>query len=137
MEIKEMRSKVVWIPFGVRPAIAKALNVSEKSVSQAINGNEDSAMSRKIRYVALKEYGGVAVKYYDEFVPDCDTVIDNDTHDMEAIYSDRVKVVYNEERKVAGVYIDGDLKSTHIIKSIADYMDLQKSVQDVVNELVR
>ena len=129
----EKRVKVVMLPYGKGKKIAQALGISEKTVTQAIKGYVDNDLARKIRYVAIKEYGGEPVIYYEDHCADCDT-IHTDTG-MEAIYTDRVKIIYDENTNVAGVYIDGELKSTRNVKSIGDYMEFQQQVQKIVDTL--
>lgn len=131
----EKRVKTVFAPFGVGKKIASAFGTTTKSVSEALHGKSDSEMARKIRYVAIKEYGGIALTYYDDFVANCDTVRDS-KGDMESIYTDRVKIVYNEAQHMAGVYIDGELKEKCPVKSIAEYMEFEKRVQGVVANLM-
>lgn len=135
MEIKEMRPKIVWLPRGANPQIAKALNTSEKSVSQAVNGREDTKLAQKIRYVAIKEYGGVTVTHYEEDVPDCDSEHDNGI--MTQVFSDRVKIVADFHTGIVGAYIDGELKSKSQPQTIQDFMAYQKSVIEVANSLTK
>ena len=133
MEIKEMRPKIVWLPRGANPKIAKALNTSEKSVSQAINGREDTKLAQKIRYVAVKEYGGIVVTHYEEDVPDCKTYHNNGVMIQE--FSNRVRIIVDFNTGIAGCYVDGDLKSKCQPVTIAEFMDYQKSVIEVANSL--
>lgn len=56
MEIKKVMTKK-----GTGRKIAKLFGVTEVTVSNAVRGNINSELARKIRYVAVKEYGGVAI----------------------------------------------------------------------------
>lgn len=131
--MKKTRPKIVWLPYGSAPMIAKALNTTTKSVSFALNGKEDSSLSRKIRHVAINEYGGKAVTYYEEDVPDCDSTFNGKTMTQE--FSDRVKIIVDFNTGIAGCYIDGELKSKCQPTTIAEFMNYQKSVIEVANSL--
>ena len=131
--MKKLRPKIVWLPYGTAPKIAKALGTSEKSVSCAVNGREDSELSRRIRYVAIKEYGCVAVTYYEEDVPDCDSEYKDGIMTQE--FSDRVKIVADFNTGIVGAYIDGELKSKCQPQTIQDFMKYQQSVIEVANSL--
>lgn len=133
--MKNMEPKTVWLPYGAAGRIAKALRTTTKTVSEAINGKINSDLGRKIRYVAIKEYGGVVVKYERAFCPDCDTVRDS-RGDMESVFTDRVKIIYSEAAKKAAVYIDGELRESAKVETIADYMDFERRVQQVADSLV-
>lgn len=128
------RVKTVFAPFGAGKRLAAAFGVTTVTVSEALRGKIDSELARKIRYTAIKEFGGMALTYYDDFVADCDTVRDSNG-DMESVYTDRVKIVYNEAQHIAGVYIDGELRERCPVKSIAEYMEFEKRVQGVVANL--
>ncbi len=53
--------KRIWTKKGVGKKIARALRCSTVMVSCALNGKKDTPLARKIRYVAVKEYGGIEV----------------------------------------------------------------------------
>lgn len=136
MEIKERKPKIVWTPYGVGTAIAAACGVSEVTVSNALTGKIDTAAAEKVRYVAIKEFGGVAVTHYNDGCPTCDTVHDADGV-MTQVYSERVKLVADFGAGMAGVYIDGVCKSTHELGSLADFMVYQQSAMDAAQGLER
>lgn len=54
--------KKVWMPKGDdRKMLAKRFGVSMNWVSKALLGQSDSETSRRIRNIAIKEYGGIAI----------------------------------------------------------------------------
>lgn len=130
------RAKIVWTPFGTKQKIAAALGVSVQSISYALNGKIDNTLAEKIKYVAVKEFGGVAVTHYNDGCPTCDTVHDADGV-MTQVYSERVKLVADFGAGMAGVYIDGVCKSTHELGSLADFMVYQQSAMDAAQGLER
>ena len=55
--------KKVWMPKGThRKMLAKRFGVSMNWVSKALLGQSDSDTSRRIRAIAIKEYGGVIIE---------------------------------------------------------------------------
>lgn len=59
---EKMTPKKVWMPKGTdRKMLSKRFGVSMNWVSKALLGQSDSETSRKIRSIAVKEYGGVAI----------------------------------------------------------------------------
>ncbi len=53
--------KRIWVKQGTGKKIARAFDCSTVIVSLALNGKKDTELARKIRYVAIKEYGGVEI----------------------------------------------------------------------------
>lgn len=47
---------------GTGKAIAKLLGVSEQTVSKAIRGKSDTATAKKIRTIAVRNYGAVEIE---------------------------------------------------------------------------
>lgn len=57
-----MTPKKVWMPKGTdRKMLSKRFGVSMNWVSKALLGQSDSETSRKIRAIAVKEYGGIPI----------------------------------------------------------------------------
>lgn len=50
--------------------IAKAFSCCDRMVVESLTYRKDTELARKIRYVALKEYGGKSMLY----VPECETM---------------------------------------------------------------
>ena len=46
---------------GTGKAIAKLLGVSEQTVSKAVRGKSDSLTARKIRMIAIRNYGAIEI----------------------------------------------------------------------------
>lgn len=55
-----MKKKIV-IEHGCQKSIAKAFGCTREMVSKSLNYSKDTTLAKKIRYVAVKEYGGVEV----------------------------------------------------------------------------
>lgn len=59
---EKMTPKKVWMPKGTdRKMLSKRFGVSMNWVSKALLGQSDSETSRKIRAIAVKEYGGIPI----------------------------------------------------------------------------
>ena len=52
---------MIIVAHGVRKEIGARLGVSQPTVRRALRGASDTAAARRVRHVAVKEYGGVAV----------------------------------------------------------------------------
>lgn len=51
--------KQILCKYGVAPKIAKAMGLHDRTVQNALRGMRDNELSRKIRYVATSQYGGI------------------------------------------------------------------------------
>lgn len=54
--------KRIIVKHGVRKQIAKSMNCSSAEVSYALNYARENAMSRRIRKVALDQFGGQEIE---------------------------------------------------------------------------
>ena len=54
--------KKVIVKYGKVNEIAKVMKLQRETVSRALNYQSNSFTARKVRYVAIKEYGGVEVE---------------------------------------------------------------------------
>lgn len=55
-----IRKKIIQVPSGNVPKIAKEMNCGKSAVYNALNFNSNSETARSIRKVALECYGGVS-----------------------------------------------------------------------------
>lgn len=55
------RMRRVVLDYGKANMIAKTFKCSREMVSKALHFKKDSVLARKIRYVAVKEYGGIEI----------------------------------------------------------------------------
>ena len=55
-----MKKKIV-VERGVGKRIAKLLGITPVMVSMSLNYSKDSHLARKVRYIAIKGFGGVIV----------------------------------------------------------------------------
>lgn len=53
--------KRIIVDNGIKKQIAKALSCTVQMVSLALLYRKNSVLAKKIRYVALKEYGGIKI----------------------------------------------------------------------------
>lgn len=56
-----MKKKIV-VDHGDQRKIAAAMGCTREMVSKSLNYAKDTTLARKIRYVAVKEYGGASVE---------------------------------------------------------------------------
>lgn len=55
-------TKPLYTKKGTGKAIARLLGVSEQTVSMAIRGKTDTDLSRKIRTMAVRDFGAIVIK---------------------------------------------------------------------------
>ena len=55
------RMKRIVLDYGKANMIAKTFKCSREMVSKALHFKKNSELARKIRYVAVKEYGGIEI----------------------------------------------------------------------------
>lgn len=134
MDICEKKSKIVWLQPNTSSKIAQALGVTVQTVSKAANGHMDSELAKKIRRVALAEYGAMLVVSEGQWVANVDSSFDADGVMTQEI-TDRVKIVVDFKKGIAGAYVDGELKMKANPTSIPDFMEFQRMVVCSANEL--
>lgn len=61
--------KKIIAPIGTGVKVARALGCSATQVSLAMNYKDDSLLSRKIRKVAIEQFGGVEVEFTGSVTP--------------------------------------------------------------------
>ena len=55
-----MKKKIV-VDRGVGKKIAALFQITPEMVSKSLNFNKDSHLARRVRYIAIKDFGGVIV----------------------------------------------------------------------------
>lgn len=55
-----MKKRVI-VERGVGRRIAKLLDITPEMVSKSLNFGKDSRLARRVRYIAVKDFGGVIV----------------------------------------------------------------------------
>jgi predicted transcriptional regulator len=53
--------KRVVVAHGVGKQIAKLMDITPEMVSMSLNYKKDSVLARKVRYMAIKDFGGVLI----------------------------------------------------------------------------
>ena len=92
--------KCIYVEHDVQQAIAKSCQCSAAMVSLALNYKKDSPLSRTIRFVALRDFGGVA-SWLSE------PVCVNDAEKYEERWGENVRLVYDKQRAQTTLYVDG------------------------------
>ena len=57
---KDMNKRVI-VEHGVGKKIATLLGITPEMVSKSLNYKKDSHLARRVRYIAIKNFGGVSV----------------------------------------------------------------------------
>lgn len=128
-------TKKVWTPQGTGKRIARAMDVSPEMVSYSLNGKKDTELARKIRYVAVKEYGGKYLNEDGNFAPECDSVVRPEGGEF--YYDDHYKVTLDNKKHIAHVWCDGEEIGTVRIETISQMMDLHGIVDSMVRDSMK
>jgi len=62
MGLDKKRILIVGLERGTNLKIARALGVTKEMVSKAVCGRKNTTLARKIRHVAVKQYGGQQIE---------------------------------------------------------------------------
>jgi predicted transcriptional regulator len=62
---EKMEQTIIMVGHGKANKIARALKVSKSMVSMSLKGRVKSEKAKKIRYVALTQYGGIEMQQVD------------------------------------------------------------------------
>lgn len=108
-----------------RAKLARLFKVEEKTVYLALTYRRDSDKARKIRYAAVREYGGVPMCH----CPECETLhnITEDGRDlMVQNFDNGIKLEIDKESGAAVMYDrKGAVLSTRQIKEFTELSELQ------------
>ncbi|MBP3829835.1 MAG: hypothetical protein ILA06_05980 [Bacteroidaceae bacterium] len=105
--------------------LRKVFGISNVSLWKALTYNTNSALAEKIRFTALKQYGGVSTAW----TPECETTHEEVERTMTQTWGDRVKLVTYKDTGDVVVYIDG--RKDKEVKNISyhDFLELQQEVE--------
>lgn len=100
-------------------------------VWKALTFESDSELARKIRYTAIKEFGGVLMG--DGVCWGFETI--HDTATMTQIFSNRVKIIVYKEINRTAVLVDGEVKKIEDGLTVSEFMNLQQEVLKIASDL--
>ena len=92
--------KCIYVDHDKQLAIAKSCQCSQPMVSQALSYKKDSPLARTIRFVALRDFGGIANWL-------AEPVCVNDDEKYEESYGENVRLVYDKATRLTTLYVDG------------------------------
>lgn len=123
--------KHVYLDKAGKGKLRQVFGCTDVMVWKALTFESDSDLARKIRFTAMKEFGGVLMG--DGVYSGFETI--HDTTTMTQIFSSRVKIIAHKNIDKAAVLIDGKIKQTVSGLSIPEFMNLQKEVARIASEL--
>lgn len=123
--------KHIYLDKAGKGKLRQIFGCTEVMVWKALTFESDSDLARKIRFTAMKEFGGVLMG--DGVYSGFETI--HDTTTMTQIFSSRVKIIAHKNIDKAAVLIDGEVKQTVSGLSIPEFMNLQKEVARIASEL--
>lgn len=118
-------AKKIYVEDKAKAYLRRVFKCSNVMVWKALSFESDSKLARKIRFVALKELGGVP-----NWKPvDMETTHEEDEKTMTQTFGDRVKLVASKRDTSVLVYVDGKVKRRETCESIPAFIALQNEVQ--------
>lgn len=116
--------KKIFVEEAAKMHLRRVFKCSRILVWKALNFKSDSELAQKIRYVALKELGGVA-----NWQPaEVETSHEEVANTMTQTFGERVKLVASKSDTSVVVYVDGKEERRENCDSIPAFMTLQKEV---------
>ena len=120
-------AKKIYVEDKTKAYLRRVFKCSNVMVWKALSFESDSKLARKIRFVALKELGGVP-----NWKPvDMETTHEEAEKTMTQTFGDRVKLVASKrigDNSIL-VYVDGKVKRRETCESIPTFIALQNEVQ--------
>lgn len=92
--------KRIYVDHDKVAAIAKHCDCSLPMVSLALNYCRDSQLARTIRFVAMRDFGGIASWL-------AEPVCVNDAEKYEERWGENVRLVYDKQHGMTTLYVDG------------------------------
>lgn len=123
--------KHIYLDKAGKGKLRQVFGCTDVMVWKALTFESDSDLARKIRFTAMKEFGGVLMG--DGVYSGFETI--HDTTTMTQIFSSRVKIIAHKNIDKAAVLIDGEVKQTVSGLSIPEFMNLQKEMARIASEL--
>lgn len=123
--------KHIYLDKAGKGKLRQVFGCTDVMVWKALTFESDSDLARKIRFTAMKEFGGVLMG--DGVYSGFETI--HDTTTMTQIFSSRVKIIAHKNIDKTVVLIDGEVKQTVSGLSILEFMNLQKEVARIASEL--
>lgn len=118
-------TKRIYVEERAKAHLRRVFKCSNVMVWKALTFESDSKLARKIRFVALKELGGVA-----SWKPvEMETSHEEAEKTMTQTFGDRVKLVASKESPSVSVYVDGKERKRETVKDIPAFIALQKEAQ--------
>lgn len=118
-------AKKIYLEDKGKAYLRRVFKCSNVMVWKALTFESDSKLARKIRFVALKELGGVP-----NWKPeDMETTHEEAEKTMTQTFGKRVKLVASKRDTSVLVYVDGEVKRRENCESVPEFIALQNEVQ--------
>lgn len=118
-------SKKIYLEDKGKAYLRRVFKCTNVMVWKALTFKSESELARKIRYVALKEMGGVPNWKSSEV----ETTHEESEHTMTQTFGERVRLVVSKVDSHAVVYIDGIAEREIEKISVAELMSMQQELE--------
>lgn len=130
--------KEILIPSGSLDKIQRIFNVTRMTIWNALNYKNSSDLSKKIRHVALKQYGGIISTGItpEGFILNVKTEFDHANGVIRQSFNDRLKFIIDKNRNTAAIIVDG--KEVAILEDMTlnRWSNILYCLQLVVNDML-
>lgn len=124
--------KKIYVEEKAKAYLRKVFKCSNVMVWKALSFESDSKLARKIRFVALKELGGIP-----NWKPaEMETSHETSEKTMTQTFGDRVKLVASRTDQSVMVYVDGKVVRKENCGDIPAFIALQGEVQTMAMSLL-
>lgn len=118
-------AKKIYLEDKGKAYLRRLFKCSNVMVWKALTFESDSKLARKIRFVALRDLGGVPNWKPEDF----ETTHEEAERTMTQTFGDRVKLVASKGDMSVLVYVDGKVERRETCESISAFIALQNEVQ--------
>lgn len=124
--------KHIYLDKASKGKLQQVFGYSDVTMWKALYFESDSEPARKIRYTAIKEFGGILMG--DGACTGFETTHEPDGT-MIQTFSGRVKIVVYKDMNRIAVLIDGEVKKMEDGLTVPEFMSLQQEVMKIARDL--
>lgn len=117
-------AKKIYVTDEAKARLANVFKVTRMMVWKALNFESNSILARKIRYVALSQYGGVP----NWKAAEMETTHEEAANTMTQTFGDHVKLVVKKGSGIVTVLVDDEVERERQVETIPEFMELQSEV---------
>lgn len=119
--------KHIYLDKAGKGKLRRIFGCTDVMIWKALTFDSDSELARKIRYTAVKEFGGFTIN--DGLAMDWDTTHQTAEHTMTQTFGKRVKIIAHTDAPLVIAFIDGkEVKRVESPLIPSDFMSFQDEI---------